>query len=239
VIALVLGFFLGLPGLALAGGAAEGEHGAEAGHHEDPTTNWNWYEWHWGKDVKGGPLDDGKIGDQPLPPGTKEEAMPAPFLFMVINFLIVVFILVKYGAPAARKAAEDRSDQIKTALDEAARLRDQARSKLDEYTAKLSAADAEIKQMIDAVRADAEDDRKRVMAAAEAQAIAVKNEAADRIAVEIERARHALSREVAVAAAAAAEHLIRAKSTAGDQTTLVDGFIAELGATAGTPRERT
>jgi F-type H+-transporting ATPase subunit b len=204
------------------------EGGEGHGHHEAKPPI-NWYKLHYGKDTHGGPIGDGKLGDQPLAAGEKEEPMSPPFLLMVLNFAILVFILAKFGRPVARKMAETRSDQIKTALDEAARLRDQAQAKLDEYSKKLAAADAEIKSMIEGMRSDAEEDRKRVMAAAEAQAIALKKEAEERIAAEIDRARLMLSREVAAAAAGAAETLIKQKITANDQTALVDAFISDVG----------
>jgi len=252
-LALVLGFILGAPGLALADGISSesaeaagegegheaGEVGEAHGHHEDPSRDFNWFHLHWGKDIKGGKLDDGKLGTEPLPAGEKEEPMSAPFVLMVVNFILLLVILGRFGAPAARKMAEGRSDQIKSALDDASKLRAQAKAKLDEYSAKLAASDAEIKKMIEGMRTDAEDDRKRVIAAAEVQAAALKKDAEERIAAEIERARHALAREVAVAASAAAETLLRDKATAGDQGKLVDGFIKELGGTAAAPRERS
>jgi F-type H+-transporting ATPase subunit b len=219
--------------------AGEAHHDAHGAAHHDPTHDFNWTKIHYGKDIKGGPMGDNKLGDQPLAPGEKEEPMSGAFIFMVLNFALLLVILIKAGGPAARKMAESRSDQIKTALDEAGRLRDQAKAKLDEYNTKLADADAEIKKMIDGIRADAEADRERVMAAAEAQAVALKKEADERIAVEIARARHELGREVAVAAALATEKLLATKTTAADQTKLVDGFISDLGGSAATRQERS
>jgi F-type H+-transporting ATPase subunit b len=213
----------------------EGHGPAEHGHHDDPTQHINWYHLHYGKDVLGGKMGDGKLGERALLPGEVEEPMGPPFLVMVLNFAILVLLLAKFGRPVARKISETRSDAIKTALDEAARLRDQAQKKLDEYSEKLAAADAEIKAMIDGMRADAEADRKRVMADAEIQAAALKKEAEERIAAEIDRARHALGREVAVAAAAAAEKLIKQNLTNADQTVLVDKFITDVQASETRP----
>jgi F-type H+-transporting ATPase subunit b len=225
------------------GGGEGHESGHGHGHHEDPSRDFNWVKGlnPFGQklDIKGGPMGDGKLGDRPLTSSEKEEPMSAPFVLMVLNFVVLLVILAKFGGPAARKMAESRSDQIKSALDDASKLRDQAKAKLDEYTAKLAASDAEIKKMIDGIRADAEEDRKRVMATAEAQAIALKKDAEERIAAEISRARHALSREVAIAAASAAEKLLKDKTTAGDQTKLVDGFISDLGGSVAAPRERS
>ena len=78
------------------------------------------------------------------------------------------------------------------------------------------------------MRADADAEKQRILAAAEAQAAQMKRDAEQRIAAEIELARAQLTREVTAAAAAATEKLLREKLTAGDQQQLVSGFIADV-----------
>jgi F-type H+-transporting ATPase subunit b len=212
----------------------EAAGGSEAGKgHGDPSKHFNYlgspFE-HRGKDVAGGPLGDG----QNYNPETKERApgaeepMSAPFIFLVLNFVLLLALLARFGGPVARKIAAERHDQIKTALDEAARLRKQAADKLAEYEARLKAADDEIAQLVAGMRADAEADQKRIREAAERQAQQLQRDAEARIAAEIELARAALTREVAAAATAAAEQALRAKMTPGDQQQLVGAFIGEL-----------
>ncbi len=193
-----------------------------------------------GKDEFGGPLGDGKMTD-PATGQTVHEEEPAspPFVFVLINFAILLGILAKWGVPLARKTARDRHDLIKTALDEAAQLRKQAADKLADYEARLKAADAEITQLVEGMRADAEKEADRIRAAAKAQAAQMARDAEQRIAAEIELARAQLTREVTAAAAAATEKLLREKLTAGDQQKLVTGFIADVqGGGRGAPRGR-
>jgi F-type H+-transporting ATPase subunit b len=221
--------------------AGHGEaHGAGGHGHHDPTHDFNFttgvpfgYK---DLDIKGGPLGDGKLGvgatATPVPSGEKEEPMSAPFILMLVNFGILLIILAKLGGPVARKTAQDRSDQIKTALEEAAALRAAAQAKLDEYGKKLAAADAEIAAMVEGMRKDAEAEKARVIAAADAQAIAMKKDADERIAAEIDRARASLAREVSRAATSAAEKLVRERATSADHGKLIDAFIADLGAEA-------
>ena len=210
------------------GTEAGGEHGGLAAQaHHDPSKTFNFFSLHYGKDQYGGKFGDGVQG----PPGHEtpdEEPMSGPFLFMLINFGILLVLIGKYGSPVARQMAESRSDTIKSALDEAAKLRQAAADKLDEYSAKLIAAEAEMATMLTNMRADAESERARIIAAAEEQAIAVKKDADLRIAAEIERARFELAREVAIAAAAAAEKLVREKATGADHAALVDTFIKDV-----------
>jgi F-type H+-transporting ATPase subunit b len=227
-------------GVAAAAGGEEVGTNAEP---EDPSEGFNWTGLSYsGKDQEGGPLGDGKIGTHApkVDPDTgeiqEEEPMPAPFLYLVGNFLLILLILAWKAGPKIGQAARDRSDQIKSALDEAARLRDEARAKLDEYDAKLKAAEAEIATMVEGMRADAEADKKRIIGNAEAQAAALKKDAEERIAAEIRLARVQLAREVAYAAARAAEALIEQKATKDDQARLVATFI-EGAARSGRPEE--
>jgi len=217
------------------------EHHAEGGHaadeeEPDPTRHFNFFGLetghlfdYIGKDEYGGKLGDGVM----VEPETQrviheEEPASPPFIFMLLNFALLLGLLAWKGRPVARKVAEERHDLIKTALDEAAKLRKQAADKLAEYEARLKDADAEIKQLVDGMRVDAENDKKRILAAAEAQAAQMKRDAELRIAAEIELARAQLTREVTAAAASATEQLLREKMTAGDQQTLVGAFITDV-----------
>jgi F-type H+-transporting ATPase subunit b len=197
---------------------------AAHGGHGDPTKLFNFFKLHYGKDQYGGKFGDGVQG----PHNEPESPMSGPFAFMLINFGILLVLLGKFGAPVARKMAAERSDTIKSALDEAAKLRQAAASKLDEYSAKLKESEAEVTKLLADMRAAAEADKQRIMAAAEVQAAAVKKDAEQRIAAEIERARVELAREVAVAAASAAEKLVRERATSADHATLIDAFIKDV-----------
>ncbi|HEX2689953.1 MAG TPA: ATP synthase F0 subunit B [Kofleriaceae bacterium] len=213
-----------------------GPEGTEDEEEPDPSKHFNYvgirpghlFDYR-GKDEYGGPFGDGKMVD----PQTgheihEEEPASPPYLFMLFNFAILLGILAWKGWPFASKAAAERHDLIKTALDEAAKLRTQAADKLAEYEARLADADAEIKKLVEGMRADAENDKKRILLAAEAQAQQMKRDAELRIAAEIELARAQLTREVTAAAASATEKLLRDKMTPGDQQMLVTAFITDV-----------
>jgi len=199
----------------------------------DPTEHYNFTGIHYnGKDEYGGTFGDGREG-----PGhegaaggvyEEEEPMSAPFILALVNFAVFLFLLAKFGGPVARKAAEERHDQIKTALDEAAKLRKQAEDKLGDFEKRIKDVDTEIKKLVDGIRADAEADKARILAAAEAQAKQMKHDAELRIAAEIEFARAALTKEVTTAATAATEKLLRDNLQPADQEKLVSTFIGGL-----------
>jgi len=217
------------------------EHHAEGGNaadeeEPDPSRHFNFFGLqpghlfdYIGKDEYGGEFGDGKMVD----PHTQqviheEEPASPPFLFMLLNFALLLGILAWKGRPVAQKVAEERHDLIKTALDEAAKLRKQAADKLAEYEARLKDADAEIKALVEGMKVDAENDKQRILAAAEVQAAQLKKDAEQRIAAEIEAARAMLTREVTAASAAATEKLLREKMTAGDQQNLVSAFLTDV-----------
>jgi F-type H+-transporting ATPase subunit b len=225
-------------------GTAHDTHGpgGHGGGHGDPTKHFNWAgNWfsYGSKDVYGGPLGDGKMVDHDGKvvmdshgKVAEEEVMSPPFVFMLLNFGLLLLILAKFGGPAARKLAQERHDQIKTALDEAAKLRDAAAKKLAEYETKIKDVDAEVKKLVDGIRADAEADKKRILENAARQSEQMKKDADSRIAAEIELARAALTKEVTLAAAGATEKLLREKMTTDDQTKLVSTFITDVAATS-------
>jgi len=219
-----------LPGVGATETAPEGTgHAEHAGGH-DPTQHFNFFgmSWH-GKDEYGGKLGDGQMVDEKTGVVVKEEEpMSPPFIFMVLNFLLLLGILVWKGKPAVTQMAADRHDQIKTALDEAAKLRQQAADKLAEYEAKLKDADAEIQKMVEGMKKDAETDKARILDNAAKQSAQLKKDGEARIAAEIEYARAALTREVTAAATTATEKLLREKMQPGDQSKLVAAFINDV-----------
>jgi F-type H+-transporting ATPase subunit b len=210
----------------------------------DPTEHFNWLGFKTGHlfDYIGKDEYGGKFGDDQMvrkdgslvknEKGEKEEEEPAspPFIFMLINFGIFLIILGKTLLPAGQKMSAERHDQIKNALDEAAKLREQAAKKLAEYETRIKDVDGEVKKIVDDIRAAAEEDKKRILENAERQAKQMQHDAELRIAAEIEMARAKLSREVAVAASAATEKLLREKVTPDDQKKLVGNFISGMGA---------
>ncbi len=217
-----------------------GAHAGEHAEHHDPTQHFNFFNFSWGgKDEFGGRLGDGKMVDEKTGQVVnEEEPMSPPFVFMILNFLLLLGILIWKGKPAVTQMAAERHDQIKTALDEAAKLRKQAADKLAEYETKLKDADAEIKAMVEGMKKDAEADKARILENAAKQSAQLKKDAEARIAAEIEFARAALTREVTAAATAATEKILREKMQPADQSKLVSAFIADLQTTPVDLKER-
>jgi F-type H+-transporting ATPase subunit b len=198
-------------------------HGGGAHHKAEPPPPINWFQWHYGKDLHGGELHP---AEEPMPPG---------FLFALLNFAVFAAILVKFAGPKLVGYLRARHDLVKGLLDEAARLRAEARAKLDEYNRRIAGIDEEVTRLMHEIRGEAEAERDAILAQARGQADAMKREAQARIESEIARARHVLEREVVSAAVAAAQKILAERTTPEDQSRLFDGFIANLVAAGSGP----
>lgn len=221
---------LALGGWARAQEAAEPGAAHEAGegaaeHEEMGPPEANFVDFGWShKNQAGGTLEKGA------------EPMAPPYVLALLNFLVLLGIMGRWAMPKMRSYVRDRHDEIVNALDEAARLRDEARKKLDECARRVAGVDEEVDHLVADIREQAEAEKKRILVEAELQAAALKRDAEQRISAELARARLELEREVVAAAVAAAEDLLRDKTNAGDQRNLVQQFIASLeGASAPHP----
>jgi F-type H+-transporting ATPase subunit b len=199
------------------GAPGKGQPSAETGEAEHHgVAPINWFEWKPNKDAHGGPLDK---GDEPMAPG---------LIFALANFAIFAFVLLKYARPVVKKYTEQRHQTIRDALEEGARLRAEARAKLDEYSQRIRGVESDVDKLIAEIRATAEAERKQILAQAEAQAAALRTEAEQRIAADMAQARVELQREVMLAALAIADQVIRERLGKDDQKRQFEAFVADL-----------
>ncbi|HUS68272.1 MAG TPA: ATP synthase F0 subunit B [Kofleriaceae bacterium] len=204
----------------VAEGAEQAEHATgehHGGHHgAEPPHAINWTDWGKGKDVHGGELHPA------------EEGMPPGLLYALINFAVFLGLLVKLVGPKLAKALRVRHDLVKNQLAESAKLRQDARDKLEEYNRRIAGVDSEIAKLMAEIKADAEAEKQIILEQARVQAEAMKKDAERRIESEIARARQTLEREVVAASIAAAEKILRDRTTPDDQSRMFDGFVDTL-----------
>jgi F-type H+-transporting ATPase subunit b len=212
-----------------AGGSepAHGEDAAEAGHHGSPNPIKNFANFGYrGKDDHGGAYE----------PDKGDHKMPAPFAMSLLNFGVLLFLLGKFAAPGIKKMTADRHDVIAKQLAESAKLRDEAKIKLDEYSRKVSDLDAEIARLVDGIRLEAETEKNRVIREATERAERMKKDAEQQIQAEMARVRAELEREATLAALAVAEKLLTEKTTDADQKAMSERFIQALGSQPAGPK---
>lgn len=201
---------------AHAAPAAHGDdHGGQHEVHGAPPVNWT--DMGYGdKDVNGKKLT------------SEGEPMAPPLLLALMNFAIFAGLLYWKAGPALSKYLANRHETIKSALEEAAKLQEEAKEKLAEYSTRIKDADAEVNALIEQIRKDSEAERELIVADAERQAERLRQDAEDRIESEFLAARRQLEAEVIAKAAETAERLLTAKVTPVDHNSLFTNFIADL-----------
>lgn len=197
-------------------GVAEkhGAHAEGAGHeaHGEEEGIVNWWSWDYGATAK----------------DPEHRGWPPPFGWALVNFGVFLYLLSRILWRPMKAGIVARHDQIKGELDEATRLRKQAEAQLAEYTQKVANAGQEVEALLVQLRKEADADRARIVAAAEAEARRLKEEADHQIKLEIARARAELRQETVEAALKAARELLVRNVNDADQKQLAERYLTDL-----------
>ena len=154
-----------------------------------------------------------------------------PELWVAVGLVLFFVLLTFLKVPtAAAKALDDRGAKIQAALDEAERLRSEARALLDTLKARREEAEAQAVQMLK----DAAEEARQLEAAAKVkleEQIVRRTALADR---RIAQAEQQAAAEVKAAAADLAAHIaetvLRSRLDGMTADPLVDRAVAQLGA---------
>ncbi len=161
-----------------------------------------------------------------------DEGTQTPYVFMLLNFAILIAIYVKAGKQPVAEALEKRRADFVAKVDEADRLRREAEARAEKYRAQL----ATLEQDLTAARAALEDagkaEQQRLVTEARERAERMKKDAEFLVRQEQLAMRDELQRKTAVAAIDAAAQLLAQHVTAADQERLADGFLAGLSSTS-------
>jgi F-type H+-transporting ATPase subunit b len=145
-----------------------------------------------------------------------------------LNFGVLVAILVFFGGKAVNKALRARHEQLKADLASAAELRALAEAKLARQEARLGSLEVEIAELRRNLRAEAEAEKGRLIAAAEERAARIKTETGFLIDQQVREAEQRLRRESADAALKIAEDILRRAIGPADQRRLLDTFVGDV-----------
>ncbi len=201
------------------GDDAHGDDAHGGGAHHVPTgaPTINWTDLGYSdKNIAGEVLEK---GDTPMAP---------PLLFALFNFAVFAGILYWKAGPSLSKYLANRHESIKNALEEGAKLQEEAKEKLKEYSARIADADAEVNALIEQIKKDAEAERSKLIEDAQRQAKRMREDAEARIESEFLAARRELEREVVAKAVEVATTLLSEKSSSADQGNLFSAYIADL-----------
>ena len=155
-------------------------------------------------------------------------ALHTPEFWVAIGFIVLMLAIAKKGWTAIKGGLDARAQRIRTSLDDAARLREEAQHLLAEYQRKQRDAAKEIDGLLAAARSEAE---RSSVNAAEALEVLVKRReqlAIDKIAQAEADALQAVRNTAVDVAIAATRKLLGDKLGVTTASGLVDNAIAEL-----------
>jgi len=204
---------LSLPALAFA---QEGEHAAAGEAHEAAGEGHGEGHGEHGEAHEAPTLDWGRLGWQ------------------ILNFGALLFLLVKFGGPPVAKALAARHQQIKSDLASAAETRAAAQARFEQQEKRLASLEQEIATIAASIKQEAEAEKARLIALSEERARRIREESEFIIEQQIKQAEEDLRREVAAAAVALAEKIVRSQMGPGDQQRMIDSFVGDVATPNGT-----
>ncbi|MDD9938886.1 MAG: ATP synthase F0 subunit B [Myxococcales bacterium] len=146
------------------------------------------------------------------------------FLGSIINFGLLAFVLWKFAHKPFGSFLKTRRSEMEEAIKEASEMKEKAEARYKEYTERLGTLDQELKKLKDDIERAAEEDKKKIMAAADESTKRLKVETESLIEQHAAALGQSVRREVVQAAVDAAEELLTKQIGAHDQQRLADDF---------------
>ena len=159
-----------------------------------------------------------------------------PVGWFAINFVIFVYFLVKFARKPLAAAMQKRHETIKATIEENQSAFDAIKSKHDTYRGKLANVDQESRELIESTKQDGALERDRIVKNAEEYAARMKSDVVTVVAQEEQRAAQRLQSDVAKAALADAEQMLRRGITDADRERLFEQSLKEIEANTGARR---
>jgi F-type H+-transporting ATPase subunit b len=144
-------------------------------------------------------------------------------------FIIVFFVLWRVALPGVKKAMTDRTERIRSEIDEADKLKAEAASTLAQYQASVADAKTEAARIVDEARTAAEAVRADIIARAEAEANDIKTKGREDIEAGKARAIQELQAQVGDLTIALAEKVVERSLDDSTNRQLIDNYINNLG----------
>ena len=151
------------------------------------------------------------------------------FAYRCFNFALLVGLVAYFVTKPIRKGLKGRTEEIEKTLAEAQAAKEAAEAKHLEYSEKLAKATEEIAGITDSIRREGELERDKIIAAAKELAIKVEQEAENKAAGVITKARTELREEAASLAVELAEDMLKKQVSADDQKRLVEEYMQKVG----------
>ena len=150
------------------------------------------------------------------------------FLLRVVNFVLVFGVIAKLAGKKIAGFFRGRVTQIENQMADLDGRKADATKRLAEIEASIGNLAAEKKRIEDEYRRQGEAVRDSIIAAAEAKAVQIREQAASAAAAEARAAVEKIRAEVADAVVEAAKAKLQKQLTAKDQERLVDEYLTKV-----------
>jgi len=150
--------------------------------------------------------------------------------FRIMNFIVLLIILVKFGAKPIANGLGARRKQIRDEIEDLEAKKVEAEKAYKEFSVKLEGVEKDVDSIVEKAVAQAEAEKVRIIEAAEKTADDIKRAAEMAIANEVTSAKRLLKVEVTEQAAVMAEELIIKNLTSDDQVKIIEDYLDQVGA---------
>jgi F-type H+-transporting ATPase subunit b len=178
-----------------------------------------------------------KVAHPDEPPHTGGEAHKEKTYFgipgwilKIANMVLFIGVLVYFAGGPVKKAFAERGDAIRAAAAEARERRTKADQMAETIQARLSAIEGEVRAIQERAVAEGERQKRELLAAAEADAQKILNNARTEVDNRLKHARAELTEYAGQLASQRAEAILREKMTDNDQRKLFQDSLREVGA---------
>ncbi|MEJ7844910.1 MAG: F0F1 ATP synthase subunit B [Acidimicrobiales bacterium] len=172
--------------------------------------------------AEGGALDDCYEAPNQLLPEPNE------IIWGAIGFVVVLLFISRFGLPAIKAGMNARTERIRTDLNQAESVKNEADQVLSEYRAQLADAKAESGRIIEAARQQADTIKTEQEERLKAELATMREQATADVTAAKTSAIADLRDEVASLAIGAAEVVVQRNLDRDTQTALVEQYIAQV-----------
>jgi len=150
------------------------------------------------------------------------------FAWRIANFIILLYILYKLMWKKMKSFFAGRREGIKASLEEAEVVKADAEKKFKEYDEKIKKAEEEIQGISAMIKAQGEEEKKRIIADAERASVKMKEDAQARMEQELKKAKNELRLEASELAVQMAEDILKKKVTKEDHEGMVREYLDRM-----------
>jgi F-type H+-transporting ATPase subunit b len=156
------------------------------------------------------------------------QVTPGLMIWTIVCFAIAYFVLKRFAFGPIQTIIDERRERIRSSIDEADRIREEAHGLLEQHKQLMGQARGEAEELLGQARKDADAQRARVKEETEADRQRRLEETSRQIEAETRRALDQIRSEVAELSLVAAEKVTRRSLDDADHRKLIADAVGEL-----------